>query len=83
MMLEDVLIIGLVMAIMELIKKYLPSFPKEAFFLPVIFLAAAFNAANAYYLGDGIILTDAVAEGIKLGAAAAGIFGLGKAALGR
>ena len=81
-MLEDVLIIGLVMAIMELVKKYLP-IPKEAFFIPVIVLAAAFNAVNAYYLGEGILLVDAVAEGIKLGAAAAGIFGLGKAALGK
>ena len=82
-MLEDVLIIGLVMAIMELIKMYLPKFPKEAYFLPIIIFAAGLNAVNAYYLGGGILPADAIAEGIKLGAAAAGIFGLGKAALGK
>lgn len=82
-MLEDVLIIGLVMAIMELIKKYIPSFPKEAYFLPIIVFAAGLNALNAYYLGGGILLVDAIAEGIKLGAAAAGIFALGKATLGK
>ena len=82
-MLEDVLVIGLVMAIMELIKMYVPKFPKEGYFLPIIVLAGAFNALNAYYLGGGILLVDAIAEGIKLGAAAAGIFGLGKAVLGK
>lgn len=81
-MLEDVLVIGLVMAIMELIKKYMPNFPKEAYFIPVLVLAAGFNAANAYFF-NGVAMVDAIAEGIKLGAAAAGIFGLGKAALGK
>ena len=79
-MLEDVLVIGLVMAIMELVKGYIP---KEAYFIPVIILAAGLNAANAYFLGGDVLMVDAIAEGIKLGAAAAGIFGLGKAALGK
>ena len=82
-MLEDVLVIGLVMAIMELVKTYVPKFPKEAYFIPILILAGGLNALNAYYLGEGMLLVDAVAEGIKLGAAAAGIFGLGKAALGK
>lgn len=83
-MFEDVLVIGLVMAFMELIKKYLPGFPKEAFFVPIIVLAAAFNAGSAYFFGAGeILLVDAIAEGIKLGAMAGGVFSLGKAALGR
>lgn len=81
-MLEDVLVIGLVMAFMGLIKKYLPAFPKEAYFIPVLLMAAGFNAANAYFF-NGVEMVDAIAEGIKLGAAAAGIFGLGKAALGK
>ena len=80
-MLEDVVIIGIVMAIMETLKAHIP---KATYFIPVIILAAGLNAANAYYLGGGeILLVDAIAEGIKLGAAAAGIFGLGKAALGK
>lgn len=82
-MLEDILIIGLVMAIMELIKSYAPKFPKEAYFIPVLVLAAGFNAGNAYWFGEDAVIIDAVAEGIKLGAMAAGIYGLGKSALGK
>ena len=81
-MLEDILIIGLVMAIMELIKSYVPKFPKEAYFIPILVLAAGLNAGNAY-LFNGVSIVDAIAEGIKLGASAAGIYGLGKAALGK
>ncbi len=80
-MLEDVIIIGIVMAFMELAKKYI-NIPKEAYFLPILILAAGLNYLNAYFF-NGVAPADAVLEGIKLGAAAAGIFGLGKAALGK
>ncbi len=81
-MLEDVLIIGLVMACMGLIKKYFPNFPKEAYFIPVIGLAVAFNAAGVY-LVNGVPMNEAIVAGIELGAQAAGVFSLGKAALGK
>jgi len=79
---EDFLIIGLVMAFMGLLKKYVPSFPKEAYFIPIIFMAVAFNAGGVY-LVNGVPTNEAIVAGIRLGAEAAGVFGLGKAALGR
>ena len=82
-MLEDILVIGLVMAIMELIKIYVPKFPKEAYFIPILVLAAGLNAGNVYLFGEGVEIIDAVAEGLKIGATAAGVYGLGKAALGK
>lgn len=80
-MFEEGLIIGLVMAFMELLKRFVPSFPKEAYFLPIMIMAAGFSALSAYLFGE-MAVAEAVVEGIKLGAMAAGIFGLGKAVLG-
>ena len=76
-MLEIVVIIGITMAITEAIK---PHIPKSLLFVPVLVLAAGLNAANAHYLG-AIPLEEAIAEGIKYGAMASGVYGLGKEAL--
>ena len=81
-MLESVVIIGAVMACMELIKKH-TRFPKEAYFIPILVLSGGFNAANAYFFGGVTNVAPYVAEGLKLGAMAGGIYGLGKAALGK
>ncbi|MBE0467844.1 MAG: hypothetical protein IBX71_11565 [Candidatus Desulforudis sp.] len=80
-MLEDFIVIGVVMAIVEALKKR-NMLAKEALFVPVLGLAALLNGTNAYFF-NGITVTEAVADGIRLGAIAAGIYGLGKAALGK
>lgn len=72
------MIAGLVIATMQLIKKYL-AIPQEAYFIPVLLLATALNTGNAYFFGEGVIpMKEAIAEGIRLGAEIAGVFGLGK-----
>ena len=77
-MVELVIIAGLVIAIVEALKKYL-KIPEELYFVPVLGLAAILNAANAYFFGADIMtVREAVLEGIKLGAQIAGIYGLGK-----
>jgi len=78
-MLEIVIIIGITMAITEAIKKKTP-FPKSLLFIPVLGLAAGLNAANAYFF-NGVEITEAVAEGIRYGAVAGGVYGLGKEVL--
>lgn len=78
-MLESTIIIGVVMAVMEFVKK--TKFPKELYFVPVLVLAGGLSAANAYFfLGD---VRQAVLEGLQLGAMASGIYGLAKAAIGQ
>lgn len=79
---EDILVIGVVMSFMELLKRFIPSFPKEAFFIPILVMAAGFNAAWVHFFG-GMEMTEAISEGLKLGAAAAGVYAMGKAALGK
>ena len=77
-MVEMVVIAGLVMAITEAIKRY-TKLPDVLYFIPVMVLAVALNAGNAYLFGEGIMtIKEAIVEGIKLGAQIAGIYGLGK-----
>ena len=76
-MLDMFIIIGITIAITEAIKPYIP---KSLLFLPVLILAAGLNAVNGFYLG-AIPLEEAIAEGIKYGAMASGVYGLGKEAL--
>ena len=77
-MLDIAIIIGMTMGLTELIKKR--GFPKEALWLPVLGIAAILNAANALAF-NGVPVDEAVAQGIKYGAIASGIYGLGKKAL--
>ncbi len=79
-MLEGTIIIGVVIAIMEAIKQ--TRFPKTLYFLPILILSALLNSGNAYFFGDGEVMI-AIAEGIKLGAVASGVYSLGKATLGK
>ena len=78
-MLEMIVIIGITMAISEAIKKKTP-LPKSLMFIPVLGLAAGLNALNAYFL-NGVEVAEAVAEGIRYGAMAGGVYSLGKEAL--
>ena len=76
-MLEIVFIIGLTMAMTEALKSRLP---KSLLFVPVIGLAAGLNALNALYF-NGILVNEALAEGVRYGAMAGGVYGLGKKTL--
>lgn len=87
-MLEDVVIIGIVMALTELIKGKLKRVLTEATatkLLPLIVfvLAGGLNIANAALFAPEIPWTTAFRDGLVLGALAGGIYSLGKAALGR
>jgi len=80
-MLEDALIVGIVMAVTEVLKSlgvgkvYLP--------LAVLGISLTLSLLNAALFDPGTLWQPALLEGLKLGAIAGGIYGLGKAALGR
>jgi|GEM_PF-2263369 len=87
-MLDDIVIIGIVMALTQLFKGPLRravghGLCRKLTPLIVLVLAALLNAVNAQVFSMGQVSTlDAVAEGIKLGAIAGGIYSMGRAALG-
>lgn len=89
-MLEDVIIVGVTMVLVEIVKRLASragaseeSVKQIVVPLGVLAVAAGLNAANCYFFGDPTGLRQAVAEGIKQGAVAAGVYSLGKAALGK
>lgn len=87
-MLEDIIIVGIVMALSELIKGALKKFVaeetvKQLIPLIVLGLAGALNVANAAIFAPDIPLVQALGQGIALGAVAGGVYSLGKAGLGK
>lgn len=86
-MLDDFVIVGIVMALTQLIKLWLRKhmdlmLVRQLTPLIVLFLAAGLNTLNAVIFGMGqVALIDAVSEGLKLGAIAGGIYSMGRAAL--
>lgn len=87
-MLEDIIIVGIVMAFAELIKgalkKVVPEESvKQLIPLVVLALAGGLNVANAAIFAPDIALVEALGQGIALGAVAGGVYSLGKAALGK
>lgn len=87
-MLDDIIIIGIVMAITELVKRYLkqaicPETVTQLVPLLVLGLAGGLQVTNAAVFTPGANLVEALGQGLTLGAMAGGIYGLGKAALGR
>ena len=87
-MLEDVVIIAIVMAITEIVKRGLKRFCDEDLIkqitpLVVIGLAAGLNAANAVVFSPETPWVQALGQGIVLGAVAGGVYSMGKAALGK
>jgi hypothetical protein len=85
---EDVVLIGIVMAIVEIAKGGLGKVltveaVKQVTPLLVLALAAGLNALSAYLFTPEVTMQAAILTGLKLGATAAGIYGLGKAALGK
>jgi uncharacterized membrane protein len=88
--LEDLVIVGLVMVLVQIIKLIAAKWVSEDAIkqvivpLSVFLLAGGLNVVNALVFGAGsITVTEALAAGFKLGAMAGGIYGLGKAALGQ
>ncbi len=88
-MLDEVVVMALVMFVVSFVRKWLLKFYSQEkitqFFLPVLVLVLAvlFNVLNVYFFGGGEGLTAAIAKGITLGVYSSGIYGLGKAALGK
>jgi len=82
-MLDSYIIIGTVMAIVEIFKAYFPDMKKVWYPILVFGLAGLLNVCNAItFIGVDIeIILTALSEGFKYGAIAGGIYGLGKAAL--
>ena len=87
-MLEDIIVIGVVMAITEIVKRGLkgvmsPELVTQIIPLVVLGLAGGLQVLNAAVFAPGSDLTQALGQGLTLGALAGGVYSLGKAALGR
>lgn len=96
-MVDPVAIVGLVIVLTELVKEAAarlgirPETTKQVVIpIAVLTMSAALNALNAYlFAGPSVgeppegAVRDAVVQGLQIGAMASGIYGLGKAALGR
>lgn len=87
-MVEDVTIIGIVMAVAEIIKYRLkralsPETVTRLLPLLVLGLAGGLQVANAAVFTPGANLVEALGQGLTLGAMAGGVYSLGKAALGK
>ena len=87
-MLEDIIIVGIVMAVTEIIKHLLKKWMNEDLvtqLLPLIVLSLAggLNVLNARIFAPDVPITEALAQGLTLGAIAGGVYSLGKAALGK
>jgi hypothetical protein len=87
-MLEDIIIIGIVMAVVEIVKHLLKKRVNEDLvtqLLPLIVLALAggLNVLNAKVFAPDVPFTEALSQGLTLGAIAGGVYSLGKAALGK
>ena len=87
-MLEDIIIVGIVMAVTEILKHLLKKWVNEDLvtqLLPLIVLAlaGALNVLNARVFAPEVGVTEALSQGLTLGAIAGGVYSLGKAALGK
>ena len=88
-MLEDVVVIGLTIVLVEVIKRLARrSLDEEAVKqiivpLSVFALAGGLNVANAYIFTPELPWREALQQGLTLGAISGGIYSLGKAALGK
>lgn len=87
-MLEDIIIVGIVMAVTEIVKHLLKRWLKEELVtqiipLIVLILAGCLNLVNAKIFAPDTPATQALAQGLTLGAIAGGVYSMGKAALGK
>ncbi|MGE5610040.1 MAG: hypothetical protein ACM359_12365 [Bacillota bacterium] len=89
-MLEDAVIVGVVMVLVGIVKLIAvragaseETIKQIIVPLAVLGLAGALNVAAAYVWQPDLFWREALKQGIALGAVAAGVYGLGKAALGK
>lgn len=89
-MLEDVIIIGIVMVLVEIVKilaqgaGLTEEMIKQVIVpLAVLGLAGALNVVSAYVWEPSLFWREALKQGLVMGAVAGGVYGLGKAALGK
>jgi len=94
---DPIVIVGLVIVFTEIVKeaaarlRLSPDTVKRVVIpVSVLAMSAALNALNAYLFAGPApgqppagAVRDAIVQGLQLGAMASGIYGLGKAALGR
>lgn len=85
---EDVVVIGIVMGITEIVKAALGKVMtedsvKRVVPLVVLVLAGGLNALASFYFAPDVPIAQAIGQGLTLGAIAGGVYGLGKAALGK
>ncbi|MGB9866698.1 MAG: hypothetical protein ACPLPR_02165 [Bacillota bacterium] len=89
MAVEDVVLIGIVMVVVEMVKAVSRKWVSEEAVkqvvtpLAVLVLSAALNVVFARVFTPEIPWREALLRGLTLGAVASGIYGLGKAALGK
>lgn len=89
-MLEDAVIVGVVMVLVGAVKLAAKragaseeTVKQIVVPLAVLGLASALNVAAAYVWAPELYWRDALKQGLVLGAVAGGVYGLGKAALGK
>jgi len=87
-MLDEAIIVGVVILVVEIIKKALLRVMTETSVtqvIPLIVLAlsAALYAAAAAYFEPSLPLAEAIKIGLMLGAGAGGVYSMGKAAIGK
>lgn len=85
---EDIVVIGIVMAITELVKRGLKRVCDESLVtqlvpLVVLVLAGGLNVGNAALFAPDVPLVEALGQGVVLGAVAGGAYSMGKAVLGK
>lgn len=87
-MLDEAIIVGVVIIVVEIIKAALLKVLTEATMtrvvpLIVLLISALLYAAAAHYFEPSLALVDAIKAGIILGATAGGVYSMGKAAIGK
>lgn len=86
---QDVIIVGIVMVLVEIIKAVARKWLREEMVkqvvtpLSVLILSSGLNVLFASIFTPGTSWREALQHGLTLGAVASGIYGLGKAALGK
>jgi len=78
---DEAVVIGVVMLSVQMLKAR--GMSKQVVPLTVLILAAALNLVNARVFSPDMPWEVALKEGLLLGALSSGVYGLGKAALGR
>lgn len=73
--------VAIILALVELVKRTIPGYPKELVPLTGVVIGLAFNAALAYNLHTDVFA--AGITGLVAGLTASGLFSSGKATIGR